>query len=182
MKILVPIAHGSESLETVTLVNVLRRASIPVTLASIETETVINATRDIRLVADAPLSDVMHEDFDAIILPGGENGAERLARHRPLIEKLSAQRVAHRWYGAICAAPALTLSPHGLLDGKQATCHPSLRDRLLHYVDQRVVLDGHCMTSQGPGTTMEFALAWVGKLVGEPERRRLADSMLVHVH
>ena len=80
MRILVPIAHGSESLETVTLVNVLRRASIPVTLASIETETVINATRDIRLLADAPLSDIIREDFDAIILPGGEKGAERLTR------------------------------------------------------------------------------------------------------
>ena len=182
MRILVPIAHGSESLETVTLVNVLRRASIPVTLASIETETVVNATRDIRLVADAAFADIASDDFDAIILPGGEKGAERLAQHRPLIEKLSAQRIAHRWYGAVCAAPALTLSPHGLLDGKQATCHPSFRERLLHFVDQRVVVDGHCMTSQGPGTTMEFALAWVEKLVGEPERKRLAESMLVHLH
>lgn len=182
MRILVPIAHGSESLETVTLVNVLRRASIKVTLASIETETVINATRDIRLVADAPLSDILRDDFDAIILPGGETGAERLAQHRPLIEKLSAQRVAHRWYGAVCAAPALTLSPHGLLDGKQATCHPMFRDRLLHYVDQRVVLDGHCMTSQSAGTTMEFALAWVEKLAGEAERKRVAEAMLVHAH
>lgn len=180
MKILVPIAHGSESLETVTLVNVLRRASLRVVLASIETETVVNATRDIRLVADAALSDQLGESFDAIILPGGEAGAQRLAAHKPLIEKLSSQRIAHRWYGAVCAAPALTLSPHGLLDGKQATCHPLFRERLLHFVDRPVVLDGHCMTSQGPGTTMEFALTWVEKLAGEAERKRLVETMLVH--
>jgi 4-methyl-5(b-hydroxyethyl)-thiazole monophosphate biosynthesis len=180
MKILVPIAHGSESLETVTLVNVLRRASIPVVLASIETETVVNATRDIRLVADAPLADQLAQDFDAIILPGGEAGAQRLAAHKPLIDKLSTQRIAHRWYGAVCAAPALTLSPHGLLDGKQATCHPLFRERLLHFVDRPVVIDGHCMTSQGPGTTMEFALTWVEKLAGEVERKRLMGTMLVH--
>ena len=179
MKILVPVAHGSESLETVTLVNVLRRASIPVTIASAETETLINATRDIRLIADVALADVLGEDFDAIILPGGERGAERLALHAPLIEKLSAQRVAHRWYGAICAAPALTLSPHGLLDGKQATCHPLYRDRLLHFVDRAVVIDGHCMTSQGPGTSIEFALTWVERLAGEAERRRVAGGMLI---
>lgn len=178
MKVLVPIAHGSESLETVTLVNVLRRASIPVRLASIETETVINATRDIRLVADAPFADLLAEDFDAIVLPGGEQGSERLAAYKPLIDKLLAQRIAHRWYGAVCAAPALTLSPHGLLDGKQATCHPAFRDHLLHFVDRRVVIDGHCMTSQGAGTTLEFALTWVEKLAGEAERKRVAESML----
>lgn len=179
MKILVPIAHGSESLETVTLVNILRRASIPVVLASIETETVINATRDIRLVADAVLVDLLEQDFDAIILPGGDVGAQRLAQHKPLIDKLAEQRLAHRWYGAICAAPALTLSPHGLLDGKQATCHPLFRDRLLHFVDRPVVIDGHCMTSQGPGTAMDFALTWVEKLAGPSERKRLAGAMLV---
>lgn len=180
MKVLVPIAHGSESLETVVLVNVLRRASIPVQVASIETETVVNATRDIRLMADVAFADVETQDFDAIILPGSELGAERLAMHQPLIAKLASQRLAHRWYGAICAAPALTLSPHGLLDGKQATCHPLFRERLLHFVDMPVVIDGHCMTSQGPGTSVEFALTWIEKLASAAERKRVAAGMLVH--
>ncbi|MGQ0622313.1 MAG: DJ-1 family glyoxalase III [Panacagrimonas sp.] len=179
MKILVPLAHGSESLETVTLVNVLRRASIPVTLASIETETVVNATRDIRLVTDAAFADLASQDFDAIVLPGGERGAERLAQYAPLIDKLKSQRVAHRWYGAICAAPALTLSSHGLLDGKQATCYPAFKDRLLHYVDRPVVIDGHCITSQGPATALAFALTWVEKLVGIEERQRVAATLLL---
>lgn len=179
MKILVPLAHGSESLETVTLVNVLRRASIPVTLASIETETVINATRDIRLVADAAFADLSALDFDAIVLPGGERGAERLAQYAPLIEKLNSQRIGHRWYGGICAAPALTLSPHGLLDGKQATCYPAFKDCLLHYVDRPVVIDGHCITSQGPATALAFALTWVEKLVGIEQRQRIAADMLL---
>lgn len=178
MKVLVPIAHGSESLETVTLVNVLRRASIPVRLASIETETVVNTTRDVRLLADAPLADLLDESFDAIILPGGEKGSERLAAHAPLIEKLRAQRLAHRWYGAVCAAPALTLSPHGLLDGKQATCHPAFRDRLLHFVDRRVVVDGHTITSQSAGTTLEFALTWVEKLASAERAREVSEQML----
>lgn len=180
MKVLVPVAHGSESLETVALVNVLRRASIPVQIASIETETVVNATRDIRLVADVAFADLDAQDFDAIILPGGELGAERFAQNKPLIAKLASQRLAHRWYGAICAAPALTLSPHGLLDGKQATCHPLFRERLLHFVDMPVVIDGHCITSQGPGTVIEFALTWVEKLAGAAERKRVAAEMLVH--
>lgn len=179
MKVLIPLAHGSESLETVTLANVLRRASIVVRLASIETETLVNATREIRLVADAPLSDFAAESFDAVILPGGELGAQRLAGHAPLIELLKSQRLGHRWYGAICAAPALTLSPHGLLDGKQATCYPAFKERLLHFVDMPVVIDGHCITSQGPATAMAFALTWVEKLAGLEERRRVAASLLL---
>jgi protein deglycase len=178
MKVLVPVAHGSESLETVTLVNVLRRAGIGVRVASIETEVVVNATRDIRLVADAAFTDIAEETYDAIILPGGEKGSERFAEHAPLIRKLSEQRLAHRWYGAVCAAPALALSPHGLLDGKQATCHPLYRDRLLHFVDRAVVIDGHCITSQAAGTSLEFALTWVEKLSGPAERKRVAESML----
>lgn len=179
MKVLVPVAHGSESLETITLVNVLRRASIPVCIASIETEIVVNATRDVRLVADAAFVDVADQTFDAIILPGGEKGAARMAQHAPLVRRLSEQRLAHRWYGAVCAAPALTLSPHGLLDGKQATCHPAFRDHLLHFVDRHVVIDGHCITSQAAGTTLAFALTWVEKLAGPAERERVAASMLV---
>lgn len=178
MNVLVPVAHGSESLETITLVNVLRRAAITVCVASIEPETVVHATRDVRLVADAGFADVAGDTFDAIILPGGERGAERLAQHAPLIRKLGEQRLAHRWYGALCSAPALTLSPHGLLDGKQATCHPMFREHLLHFVDRSVVVDGHCITSQAAGTGLEFALTWVEKLAGAAERRRVAESML----
>src|SRR5690348_8923026 len=116
MNALIPVAHGSESLEAVTLANVLRRGGIEVTLASIEESTTIKATRNVSLVADASFAQIAGQSFAAIIVPGGEQGSQRLAAHAPLIALLRAQRVAHRWIGAICAAPALTLSPHGLLD------------------------------------------------------------------
>ncbi len=179
MQVLVPIAHGSESLETVTLVNVLRRAEIAVILASTEDELVIKATRDIQLLADCLFDTVIHQTFEAIVLPGGEPGARRLGAHKGLVDKLNEQRIAHRWYGAVCAAPALTLSPNGLLDGKQATCHPSFREHLLHYVEQAVVIDGHCISSQGPGTTMAFALTWIEQLLGKEASKAVAQSMLV---
>lgn len=179
MSVLIPVAEGSESLETVTLVNVLRRASIEVVLASIEAQRQVAATRGIQLVADARLDDVAERSFDAIILPGGETGSRRFAECRTLVSMLSAQRIAHRWYGAVCAAPALALSPHGLLDGKQATCHPAYREHLLHFVDQPVVADGHCITSQGAGTTLPFALHWVERLAGSDARRKVAEGMVI---
>lgn len=180
MNVLVPVANGSESLETVTLINVLRRAEIPVVIASVESDLLIMATKDVQLKADKLLGEVATQKFDAIVLPGGEAGSRRLGADATLIAMLTEQRIAHRWYGGICAAPALCLSPNGLLDGKQATCHPLFKEHLLHFVDQAVVTDGHCMTSQGPGTTLSFALQWIENLVGRAKRDEVASAMLVH--
>lgn len=177
-QVLVPIAHGSESIETVTIVNVLRRAGITVTLASIERTTTIEATRGVKLVADALYRDVEGQVFDAIVLPGGEAGAAALGADAGLVAKLHAQRVEHRWIGAICAAPALVLAPHGLLDGKQATGYPAFRDALLHYVDQPAVVDGHTVTGQGPASAIAFALMLVDRLAGDARRREIAADLL----
>lgn len=178
MNVLVPIAEGSESLETVAIVNVLRRGGAHVTVAAIGTSREVRGTRDITLYADALFDDVARRDFDAIVLPGGDAGARALGAHPALIEKLKEQRMAHRWFGGICAAPALALAPHGLLDGKQATCYPSYREALLHWVDQPVVADGHCITSQGPATAIAFGLGLLEKLAGSERRHEVASAML----
>jgi 4-methyl-5(b-hydroxyethyl)-thiazole monophosphate biosynthesis len=177
-QVLVPVANGSESIETVTVVNVLRRAGVAVTLASIEADTTVEATRGIRLLADARFDEVADRHYDLIVLPGGELGAKALAGNAKLGDLLRAQRVEHRWIGAICAAPALVLVPLGLLDGKQATGYPAFRDALLHYVDLPVVIDGHTVTAQGPASAVAFGLMLVEKLVGEVARQQVAEALL----
>src|SRR5262249_51465875 len=142
MKALVVIANGSESLEAVTLINVLRRGEIEVTVASIEAGREGEGTPGPKLTADALWADVAGRVCELTALPGGEKGAQALSAHAGLVEKLKGQRQAHRWTGAICASPALVLSKHGLLDGKKATCYPAFREQLLHYVDLPVVTDG----------------------------------------
>ena len=178
MKALIPIAHGSESLETITVANILRRGGVEVTLASIESALAVLGTRDITITADAAFSDAGRKDYDMIVLPGGEKGAEAFARHFALVEKLRAQRQQHRWTAAICASPALVLSEHGLLDGKQATCYPAFRDKLIHYVNQPVVVDGHCVTSQGPATAVAFGVKLVEVLCGEQTARKVSQDLL----
>lgn len=179
MSVLMPIAHGSESLETVTTVNILRRGGLAVTVASIEKTKAVRGTREITLTADTLFSRIKAQSFDLIVLPGGEQGAAALGAHAGLAAMLKAQRLAHRWIAAICAAPALVLAPQGLLDGKQATGYPAFRDALLHYVNQPVVVDGHSITSQGPATAPAFALKLVEVLAGEATARRVAEQILV---
>src|SRR5689334_6465710 len=158
MRALVPIANGVEDIETVTIIDVLRRAQVEVTVASIERETTVTCARGCVLTADTTLNEVKKDTFELIAVPGGSAGAAALGKNRALIEMLKANRANRRWYAAICAAPALVFAPHDLLEGKRATCYPNFKDQLPRWVDQPVVVDGHCITSQGPGTALAFAL------------------------
>ena len=178
---LIPIADGSEDIETVTLIDVLRRAGVEVTVASVTGTPDIVAARGTRIRADALIDDVMAQDFDLIVLPGGMPGAKALADSKKLIDKLHGQRDSGRLYGAICAAPAVALAPHGLLDGVAATGHPAFTDALpdKSRMEERVVHDGQCLTSRGPGTALEFSLTLVETLCGRETRDAVASPMVL---
>ena len=75
--VLVPLAQGSEELEAVTIIDVLRRAEINVITASLDGNT-ITASRGVKLVADTSLDKVVNQEFDMIVLPGGVAGATHL--------------------------------------------------------------------------------------------------------
>ncbi len=74
----------------------------------------------------------------------------------------------------------MVLQHHGLLAGRRATCHPALADRLDPTAGPgaRVVVDGNCVTSQGPGTALEFALELVARLFGPERAETVAGPML----
>ena len=181
-KVLVPVADGSEEIEAVCIIDTLRRAGADVTVASVG-KLQVTASRGVRLMADARISDCVNQTYDCIALPGGMPGAEHLRDSAQLIEKLKQQKQAGRLYGAICASPAVALQPHGLLQNVRATCFPSLRDKLdpAYASDEPVVVDGNCVTSQGPGTAIAFALKLVELLFGVEKATQIANAMLVRM-
>ncbi|MBG0843814.1 DJ-1/PfpI family protein [Ectopseudomonas chengduensis] len=178
---LIAVADGVEDLECVTLIDVLRRADIEVLVASIEERRMITCARGTRLTADVMLVDVLAQDFDLIVLPGGMPGAQHLADFEPLAERVRKQAKAGELFAAICAAPALALQSYGVLRQRRMTCYPAFSDRLsgCTFVDEAVVVDGNCITSQGPGTALAFALTLVEQLVGRGTRTEVAKAMLV---
>lgn len=183
-KVLLAVADGSEDIETVTLIDVLRRADVRVTVASVMAEPTVTLSRGTRLVADARLDAVDREaDFDAIVLPGGMPGAEHLRDADPLIALLQRQRDRDGWIAAICAAPGIVLARHGLVRGFVVTGYPAFQAALEeaggHLSQQPVVEDGRLVTSQGPGTAMAFALHLVRLLVDEATERRIAEGLLM---
>lgn len=179
-RILVPIADGCEEMEAVTIIDTLRRAKGKVTVAGVERCEVI-ASRGVKLVADRLLSDCLAESYDLIVLPGGMPGAQHLRDSKALVQLLTQHVNEGKPYAAICAAPAVVLQPHGFLAGRRATCHPSFREQLgdRSRADERVVVDGNCVTSQGPGTALEFALALVRLLYGQKKAADVAAPMII---
>ena len=168
--VLVLFAEGSEELEAVSIVNILRRAEIAVTLAGLETGP-LRGSRGTILMPDTTLDEAMAHSYDMVVLPGGQPGTNNL-KGDPRVLKLM-QQMAHqgKYVAAICAAPSV-LATAGLLDGKQATCFPGALD-IFPQVMQRpsaVVEDGKLITSRGPGTAMDFALTLVERLAGKEKR------------
>lgn len=183
-KVLVPIADGVEEMEAVIVIDVLRRADVDVCVASVmPNRQEITASRGVRIVADALLSDCTAQTWDMIVLPGGMPGASHLHDSAPLLQLLQDQVAGERWLAAICAAPAVVLGRHQLLAHATATCYPAYQQELSEQTkavsQERVVVDGKFITSQGPGTAVEFALELMNRLCGEQKRAEVAKAMVV---
>jgi 4-methyl-5(b-hydroxyethyl)-thiazole monophosphate biosynthesis len=180
IKVLVPIADGIEEIEAVSIIDVLRRAGASVTVASVGAQQ-ITASRGVKLVADKLIGECKEEKFDMIALPGGLPGAEHLRDSVDLTQLLNRQVLQGRPYAAICASPAVVLGHHGMLREVNATCHPSMNNKLVskNHINARVVVDGNCITSQGPGTALEFALKLVELLFGKVKAQEVASPMVM---
>ena len=185
---LLPVAHGTEEMETAVMADVLRRAGARVTLASVEEgpSRVVKASRGLRIRADVSLSaSELEKDYDLMALPGGMPGAARLRDCQPLAEALKRQANSGKLTAAICAAPAVVLRSHGILNGRKATAHPGFLHELQEdstvgaATENRVEVDGNLITSRGPGTAYEFALAMTEATMGKDVRDKTATPLLL---
>jgi 4-methyl-5(b-hydroxyethyl)-thiazole monophosphate biosynthesis len=177
--VLVPLANGVEEMEAVITIDLLRRARWTVVTAGVENG-VLTASRGVRLVPDQPWTALRPDDFDILMIPGGAPGVERLLGFPPLIEALRGFHAAGKWIGAICAGP-LVLQAAGILDGRRATCHPAVAPKLTapQRLDERTVVDGRIVTSQGAGTTFEFALTMIECVAGSATARAIAQAIVL---
>lgn len=178
-KVLVPLAQGCEELEAVTITDLLTRAGINVITAGLD-ENIVTASRGMKLVPDKTLDDVINDDFDMVVLPGGLPGADHLnndSRIQALVKRLAAN---NKYTAAICAAPRV-LATAGVLQGKHATSFPGALDQFpvkdLSYEEAAVVVDGQVITSRGPGTAMDFALTLIELLSGKTKRDEVEASL-----
>lgn len=177
--VLVPITHGTEELEAVTIIDLLRRADISVVIAG-EFEVNVCA-HGVKIISDKLLSDISEGAlFDAVVLPGG-GGVVSLVLNEDLKKILENHRERGRLIAAICAAPRI-LAAHGLLEpGQDITSYPSEEELLrknYNYLMEAVVKNADIITSRGPATAFAFSLKIIETLMGQSVRESVEDSTL----
>ncbi len=174
-RVLVPLADGCEELEAVTVIDILRRGGIEVVSAGLGARgTPVRASRGTVLLPDTALDEALRHDYDMIVLPGGLPGADHLNGDARIRARLQDMARRENYIAAICAAPKV-LADAGLLKGRRATSYPGAlsaqqRQGVDYREDSAVVQDGNLITSRGPGTAMDFALALVEILAGKAKR------------
>lgn len=172
------LASGFEEIEAVTVIDVLRRADLQVTVAGLQ-DGLITGSHEITLKPDVTLDEIQPGEFDMVVLPGGLPGTDYLRKDPRVLGFLKEMQKAGKYTCAICAAPVV-LKEADVARGKAVTSHPVVQEDLsgLDYREDRVVKDGTVVTSRGPGTAMEFALELVGILAGREKAKELAAMML----
>jgi len=172
---LVIVFDGIEEIEALTPVDILRRAGVEVTVATLDGQASVTGRNQITFSADTSLPLLKDHSFELVILPGGP-GVLQLIESEPLRDLLLKQDSVGNQIAAICAAPKV-LAQHGLLNKRQATSHISVRGDLPIPSEEAVVVDGHITTSQGLGTAVDFSLSLVKTLKGEAIAQEIADSI-----
>lgn len=182
IKVLIPIAHGSEEMEAVIVIDILRRAGISVKVAG--ENDIITCSRGVKILADLLIEDIeIDDEFDAIIIPGGAVGTQRLINNEHLKKIISSHNSKGKLIGAICAAPTL-LAEHKLISSETlVTSHPSVKSQLenYNYREEIVVEDKNYITSRGAGTAFDFAFAVINYLISRDLSLKISNDIMYNI-
>lgn len=171
-------ADGFEEVEGLTVVDLLRRAGIVCDIVSLSGAGEITGSHGIRIAADRSFGETDFDDYDAVILPGGQPGTDTFLADGRVKDLLRRFAAAGRLTAAVCAAPTV-LAAAGLLEGKKAVCYPGLEGRLTgaEVLYEPAVQDGNVITGRSVGTAIPFALqiicALEGKEAAESIRKKI---------
>ncbi|CAF0775704.1 unnamed protein product [Rotaria sordida] len=199
-KTLVFIANGSEEIEAVTTIDVLRRAEIEVDVVSIEKNghESVKCSRNVRILPDKSIDDIKNNQYDCVVIPGGNDGSKAMAANAEVGQILTKHYQDGKIVAAICAGPRALLSHKIGIDHKHTiTCYPAVRKEFTdgepykldtpdhavchstHTIKGAEEKEHHLVTSQGPGTSMVFALKLIELLKGKDEATKVKDGLLV---
>lgn len=176
MKLMVPFADGFDEIEAFSIISVLRGAGINVDMIGV-VGGIITGEHGVRVMTDKRLNSTKTNDYDGIVIPGGRS-CKTLAKSKIVLDMIKQFNERGKLIAAICYAP-LILAKAGILDNRKATIYPGLEKKLSYPRGDRVVVDGNIITSQGPGTAIEFTLSIVEFLMGKKKADVLRANLVV---
>lgn len=170
---------GFEEVEALTVVDLLRRVDIEVSMISIQAQLQVEGGHGIKVEMNEMIKNVDFKELNMIVLPGGLLGTKNLMACKPLMVKLKEFNENKKWIAAICAAPTI-LGHLGILSYKKACVYPGLEKELLEALpsEEEVEVVEHIITSKGLGTAIPFALAIIKELKGQKVARGLKKAIV----
>lgn len=183
-KVALFIENGSEELEFIAPLDIMRRANLEVDLISANNEDFITSSHNVKIIADKKINEVNNIlDYDAIVIPGGMPGSTLLRDNKKIIEFYQTMYNSGKLVAAICAAP-IVLSAAGITDDKEVTSYPGF-DKEINYKnynsDKAVVIDKNVITAQGPAVAILFGYEIVNYLLQDDTVQNISNAMLVPV-
>lgn len=174
------ISNGTEEVEALIPVDVLRRAGADVCIVSTTGDLEVTTAHNVRIIADALIEDFDgFDDADLLMIPGGLPGAENLCNHPLVREAIKKQYDNGKLVSAICAGPMI-FGSLGISKGKRCTCYPGFEDYLdgATYTAELVTVDGNMVTGEGPAATFPYAFTLCELLFGKTVSKSLQDGMM----
>ena len=165
-KIAVLFADGTEEIEGLTPIDILRRAGASCDIVSVGTK-YLTGSHNIVIKADKLVSEIDKNDYDAIVIPGGMPGATNIASNKDAILLIENAIKNGKLIASICASPAVVLSANGFIEGKKATCYPAKQFVDImgeNYTGADVEIDENLITANGPKSAFKFSLEIVKNL------------------
>jgi len=177
MEILILLEDGFEEIEALAVVDILRRAELPVKLVSAKNTDYVTGAHSVIVKSDMKINEI--SDFEMVILPGGFPGYANLEQNAQVKALVESAFENNKYVAAICGAPTV-LGKWGYLNGKSACCYPSLENNLIgaNVSYEKVVCDGNIITSRGAGTAHDFAFKIVEIFKGKEIAEKLRTGMV----
>lgn len=175
-RVLIPLAEGFEEIEALAVANILRRAELEVVLVGLP-GSIVKGRSEIKVISDKKIEDIEPKEFDAVVLPGGNPGYVNLGRSQKILDMLVDFNNQEKLIAAICASPTI-LSKLGILDNRKATIYPGMEREIPRPRSEKVVVDGHIITSEGPGTAIDFALEIIKNLSGKDKADEVKKELV----
>ena len=169
-RVLILATDGFEQSELMEPRRALERAGIETVLASPKSGSIrgwskANWGESVRV--DAALNEVSAEDFDALMLPGGQMNPDSLRMDDEVIGLIEDFNDADKTIAAICHGPSLLVEAD-IVDGRAMTAwssiHTDLQNAGAQVFDEEVIVDGNFITSRMPEDIDAFSKALIAAL------------------
>jgi 4-methyl-5(b-hydroxyethyl)-thiazole monophosphate biosynthesis len=175
------LGKGFEEIEAIAPGDILRRGGVSVSFISADVEKTVEGAHGINLSADQCVSEVIPEDGDTVLIPGGMGGVESILASKATMDFIRSAFDKGALLSAICAGPAV-FARLGLLEGKNITCYPGCEDMMAGAIcqtDKSVVECKGLITARAPGSAVEFGLSLLAYIAGEEKAKAVRSELVI---